>query len=79
MDSSHPRVDLLSLDIEGAELAVLKTVPWHSVDIELVMIEINHSDKKAEWRPLIGRGPSRYCPLIGLVYGVASLASSLMP
>ena len=45
MDSSHPRVDLLSLDIEGAELAVLKTVPWHSVDIELVMIEINHSDQ----------------------------------
>ena len=60
------RVDLLSLDIEGAELAVLKTVPWHSVDIELVMIEINHSDKKAEWRPLIGRGPHRYCPLVGL-------------
>ena len=30
---------------EGAELAVLKTLPWHSLDIELVMIEDNHSDK----------------------------------
>ena len=42
----NPRVDLLSLDIEGAELAVLKTLPWHSLHIELVMIEINHSDKQ---------------------------------
>ena len=41
----NPRVDFLSLDIEGAELAVLKTIPWDKVDIELVMIEINHSDK----------------------------------
>ena len=24
---------------------MLKTLPWHSLDIELVMIEINHSDK----------------------------------
>ena len=63
---SYVFLDLLSLDIEGAELAVLKTVPWHSVDIELIMIEINHSDKMAEWRYLIGRGPHRYCPLVGL-------------
>ena len=42
----NPRVDFLSLDIEGAELAVLKTLPWDKVDIELVMIEINHSDKQ---------------------------------
>ena len=24
---------------------MLKTLPWHSLDIELVMIEVNHSDK----------------------------------
>ena len=42
----NPTVDFLSLDIEGAELAVLKTLPWDKVDIELVMIEINHSDKQ---------------------------------
>ena len=41
----NPRVDFLSLDIEGAELAVLRTIPWDKVNIELVMIEINHSDK----------------------------------
>ena len=39
-------IDFLSLDIEGAELAVLKTIPWDKVRIELVMIEINHSDKQ---------------------------------
>ena len=40
------KIDFLSLDIEGAELAVLKTIPWDKVRIELVMIEINHSDKQ---------------------------------
>ena len=36
-----PRVDLLSLDIEGAELAVLQTLPWHRLDIELVLLEVS--------------------------------------
>ena len=27
----HTRVDFLSLDVEGAELAVLRTVPWDKV------------------------------------------------
>ena len=35
-----PRVDFLSIDIEGAELAVLKTIPWEKVEIELVMLEV---------------------------------------
>ena len=39
------KVDLLSLDIEGAELAVLQAIPWARVNIELVMIEVNHSDQ----------------------------------
>lgn len=38
-------VDFFSLDIEGAELSVLKTIPWDKVRIELVMIEVNHSSK----------------------------------
>ena len=38
-------VDFLSLDIEGAELAVLKTIPWEKVNINLIMVEMNHSDK----------------------------------
>ena len=40
------QVDLLSLDIEGAELAVLRAIPWDKVNIELVMIEVNHSDQR---------------------------------
>ena len=43
---STDKVDLLSLDIEGAELAVLRAIPWDKVNIELVMIEVNHSDKR---------------------------------
>ena len=30
----NPSVDYLSLDVEGAELGVLATVPWEKVDIK---------------------------------------------
>ena len=31
-----PKVNYLSLDIEGAELQVLRSLPWHLVDIEVL-------------------------------------------
>ena len=31
----NPKVNYLSLDIEGAEFEVLRSVPWHLVDIEV--------------------------------------------
>ena len=42
----YPTVNLLSLDIEGAEFEVFKTIPWDKVRIELIMIEVNHSNKE---------------------------------
>ncbi|XP_023348961.1 uncharacterized protein LOC111717714 [Eurytemora carolleeae] len=38
----NPSVHYFSLDIEGAELKVLKAIPWHLVDIWMVGIETNH-------------------------------------
>lgn len=35
-------VDLLSLDVEGAELQVLRTVPWQKVTILVVCVEHRH-------------------------------------
>ena len=35
------KVDFLSLDVEGAEVVVLNTVPWDKVDIELIMVEVS--------------------------------------
>jgi len=35
-------VNYLSLDIEGAELQVLKSIPWDKVDIEVLTVESNH-------------------------------------
>ena len=35
----NPVVDYLSLDIEGAKLPVLKTIPWDKVDIKVLSIE----------------------------------------
>lgn len=33
---NQTRVDYFSLDIEGDELAVLKTIPWHNVHIQVI-------------------------------------------
>lgn len=37
----NPRVDFFSLDIEGAEMPVLRTIPWDKVNIEIILIETN--------------------------------------
>jgi len=41
----NPRVDYFSLDIEGPEFQVLKTVPWDLVDIRVLGIETEHAGK----------------------------------
>ena len=41
----NPVVDYLSLDIEGAELLVLKTIPWDKVDINVVSIECGQIER----------------------------------
>jgi hypothetical protein len=38
----NPTVDLFSLDIEGAELQVLQTVPWDKVNVRVLLVEVNH-------------------------------------
>ena len=44
----HPTVNLLSLDIEGAEFEVFKTLPWDKVDIEVILVELSHAGKLFE-------------------------------
>ena len=36
-------VNYLSLDIEGTELLVLQTIPWHLVDVEVITVETRHA------------------------------------
>lgn len=38
----NPTVDYFSLDIEGAEIPVLLTIPWDKVDIKVLGVESNH-------------------------------------
>ena len=40
---SNVTVNYLSLDIEGAELLVLQTLPWDKLDIEVMTIETAHA------------------------------------
>jgi len=41
------RVDFFSLDIEGSEMDVLKTIPFDKIDIEILLIETNKSNVTA--------------------------------
>ena len=34
----NPSVDYFSLDVEGVELDILKTIPWNKVEIKVVLI-----------------------------------------
>ena len=36
---SNPTVHYFSLDIEGAEMGVLRTIPWDKVDIWVLSVE----------------------------------------
>lgn len=36
----NPTVDYMSLDIEGAEEGVLRSIPWKKVDIKIIGLEI---------------------------------------
>ncbi|XP_046644654.1 uncharacterized protein LOC124330256 [Daphnia pulicaria] len=35
-------VDFFGLDVEGSEYKILKTIPWHKVDIKTLSVEWNH-------------------------------------
>ncbi|KAA0195003.1 hypothetical protein HAZT_HAZT007858, partial [Hyalella azteca] len=35
-------IDYFSLDVEGQEFNVLKTIPWHRVDIKVISVEYKH-------------------------------------
>ena len=37
-------IDYFSLDVEGAELAILKTIPWEKVDIKYVNVFLEQGD-----------------------------------
>ena len=43
MALGNPHIDYFSLDIEGAELVMLKTLPFDEISITLMDIEINHA------------------------------------
>ena len=40
------QIDFFSLDVEGAEEAILKSLPFDKVDIKLFIIEYLHDNKK---------------------------------
>ena len=45
MALGNPRIDFLSLDVEGSEMNILETIPFDKVDISVIMIEVAHFGK----------------------------------
>ena len=41
----NPTVHYFSLDIEGAEMGVLKTIPWDKVDIWVLSVETHNPSR----------------------------------
>ena len=41
----NPTVHYLSLDVEGSEFPILKTIPFGKVDIKVIDVEIKHAGK----------------------------------
>ena len=41
----NPTIDLLSLDVEGPEFEILKSIPWDKVNIRVMLIEVVHLGK----------------------------------
>jgi hypothetical protein len=39
LDANRTSIDLFSLNVEGHELKVMKTIPWHKVDIKVKYLE----------------------------------------
>ena len=42
----NPRVDYFSLDVEGFEWEIIKSIPWDKVDITVVDLEFTHLGDK---------------------------------
>ncbi|ELU12487.1 hypothetical protein CAPTEDRAFT_214812 [Capitella teleta] len=43
---NRTKIDYFSLDVEGQELAVLKTIPFDKLDISVLSVEYLHTDKE---------------------------------
>ncbi|KAK2153583.1 hypothetical protein LSH36_292g03072, partial [Paralvinella palmiformis] len=55
---NHTRVDYFSLDVEGFELDVLKTIPFDKIDIATLSVEYIYGkhDKEAHKSFMLGKG-----------------------
>ena len=42
----NPTIDYFSLDVEGYELDILKTIPWDKVNIKVLSVEFIHLEEK---------------------------------
>lgn len=53
MALGNPTVDYFSLDVEGSELAVLKTIPFDKVNIRTLSVEFFHLDEQGASNDLL--------------------------
>ncbi|CAG0917838.1 unnamed protein product [Notodromas monacha] len=58
-------LDYLSLDLEGVELKVLKTLPWNKVDIKVIGVEAYHTEEGGQ---ALEHYMKKLCLLMSSVY-----------
>ncbi len=39
------KIDFLSLDVEGFEMPILRSLPWDKLDISVIAVEYSHGKK----------------------------------
>ncbi len=47
---NQTRIDYFSLDVEGMELDILKTIPFDKLDIKVLTVEYKHAQSSAAYR-----------------------------
>lgn len=52
----NPTIDYFSLDIEGAEIGVLNSLPWDKIHIKVMSIEVNHVPEQEVRKIMEGNG-----------------------
>jgi hypothetical protein len=65
MAINQTRIDYFSLDVEGVEMPILKTIPWDSFDIRVLSVEYGHGPNgKAPYKEyMIGKGYRTYADI----------------
>jgi FkbM family methyltransferase len=66
-------IDYMSIDVEGAELDILKGINFNKYDINYITIEDNYPDSSSEWHNLLKKNNYKAIQVLGHDYVYTNL------